>query len=392
MGLLDDAAKAVEGQRAKRLRAVPNDEPPPIEWASCEQEPDGRAPASTPRPATSQGRTPILVRLSDIEPAPIRWLWPGWLALGKVGLLDGDPGLGKSTLTLDIAARVTRGGLMPGGSPGALRGTPAGVVLLSCEDDPADTLRPRLDAAGADCTRVVAMPGVVDAKGERMPSLSDIEAIETAIESVGAKLVIIDPLMAYLSGDAHRDNEVRQSLGPVATMAARLGVAVLVVRHLNKGGGSNPLYRGGGSIAITGAVRTGMIMARDPDDDAARVVAATKSNIAEMPESLGFRLVQSGLASRVEWTGASRHAARDLLSAEAVNHEPTARDEAADWLRGELAAGPKPVRELQTEARRAGHTWRTIERAKSTLGVRARRQGAGGESRGAGAWTWETPS
>ncbi len=346
-------------------------------------------PASTPRPTTATGA--VLVRLSDVEPQPIRWLWAGWIALGKIAIIDGDPGLGKSILTLDLAARVSRGSLMPCGSPGALHRQPSGVVLLSAEDDPADTLRPRLDAAGADVSKIVFLEGVRASDGNRMPNLADLAAIEEAILAVDAKLLVIDPLMAYLGGDAHRDNEVRQSLGPIAMLAARHGCAVLVVRHLNKSGGSHAVYRGGGSIAIIGAARTGMLVARDPDDEKARVLAPSKNNLAEEPESLRYRVEAAGIAAKITWMGTSKHGARALLEA-AAGDAPAASavSEVGEWLAGELSEGPRLSSEVKSAARGAGLAWRTVERAKAALGVRARRQGEGG-ARGKGAWSWALP-
>lgn len=331
-----------------------------------------------------------ITRLADVQAQPIRWLWPGWIPLGKLAIVDGDPGLGKSLATLDVAARVSRGRAMPCGARGWLFGEPAGVVLLTAEDDPADTLRPRLDAGGADVTRIVMLSGVQTGTGERMPRLDDVEAIREAIAAVEARLVVIDPLMAYLGGDAHRDNEVRQSLGPVAKLAADSGAAVVVVRHLNKSGGAHAVYRGGGSIGIIGAARVGMLVARDPHNEDLRVLAATKSNLAELPDSLGYRIATVGDVPRVEWAGTSPQTASTLLAAADGAHEPTAAEEATDWLRSELADGPRPTADLRSAATRAGLAWRTVERAKQALGVKARRVSEGGR-RGAGSWAWALP-
>lgn len=348
-------------------------------------------PKRTQKPPVQNRGGAMLTRMSDVTPRPIQWLWPGWIALGKIAIIDGDPGLGKSLATLDIAARVSTGRAMPGDCRGELYAIPSGVLLLTAEDDPADTLRPRLDAARADVTRIVALEGVSTPDGERMPRLSDLDAIAQSIREVKARLVVIDPVMAYLGGDAHRDNEVRQSLGPIAKLLAEHHAAGLVVRHLNKSGGSHAVYRGGGSIAIIGAARTGMLVARDPDDDTARVLAATKSNLAELPESFGYRVTPSGGTARVEWTGTSTHNATSLLAAEGAEPvEPTAADECAEWLRSELAPGPRRTSDLKRDARAAGFSWRTVERAKSSVNVSARRANAGG-TRGAGAWIWAMP-
>ncbi len=152
------------------------------------------------------GRRPVLTNLSEVEPLPVEWLWRGRIPRGAITILDGDPGLGKSTLTLDLAARVTTARPMPDGT----EGVPGGVVLLSAEDDVARTIVPRLRAAGADCSRVVAFSAVADKDGkEDIPSFpSDLSALEEAIERVGAVLVIIDPLVAYLD-DKVNANKVR---------------------------------------------------------------------------------------------------------------------------------------------------------------------------------------
>ncbi len=212
---------------------------------------------------------PVGVLLSDVKPERVSWLWPGRLPLGKLTVLDGDPGKGKSTLSLDLSARLTRGDIMPDGSGG---GFPAGVVILSGEDGLADTIVPRLIAAGADLSRVVALASCPDSEGdgEHPPVLpDDLPTIRAAIARVGAKLAIIDPLMAYLSDgtNSHKDQDIRRVLFRVAALAEETGAAVLVVRHLNKATGGVALYRGGGSIGIIGAARSGLLVAADPDDE-----------------------------------------------------------------------------------------------------------------------------
>lgn len=359
------------------------------EVLDAEEAANDAAPASKPRPATG-GAT--LVCMADVTPKPVRWIWPGYLPLGKIAIVDGDPGLGKSLATLDLAARVTTGAPMPGGARGELTGTPGGVVLLTAEDDPGDTLRPRLDAARADVSRVVLLAGVHDERGERMPNLGDLDQIRAAVASVAARLVIIDPIMAYLGGDAHRDNEVRQSLGPIAKLAAELGVSVVCVRHLNKSGGTSAIHRGGGSIAIIGAARIGMLVAADPEDDTKRVLAVSKSNLAQKPPALSYSVKSNGHdVPFVEWHGHSSHTADSLLEAAAEgNDDPTKTSEAGEWLRGELANGPRRSEDVKRAARAVGFSWRTVERAKGAIGAEPRRVNQGG-ARGAGVWVWRMP-
>jgi hypothetical protein len=298
-----------------------------------------------------------IVRLSEVRAEAVSWLWEGRIPRGKLSLLDGDPGLGKSTLALDLAARVSTGSPMPG-SASLARSTPAGVVLISHEDGLADTIRPRLDAAGADVSRVVAIMGISEIQGgDRLPALpEDTTEIEACVARTKAALVIIDPFVAYLGAETNssKDQDVRRALMPLATMAQRTGVAILLVRHLNKQLGGPAIYRGGGSIGIVGAVRSGMLVARDPDDETARVLAPIKNNLAPPQPSLRFRIVPSDAASRVEWLGESHHGADGLLaSAASPPDERDALREAEDALRSWLADGPVEVKALKKLAQEA---------------------------------------
>jgi hypothetical protein len=200
------------------------------------------------RTRSSQPPTSSIIgtRLSKVTSRQVEWLWRGWIPLRKIAVVDGDPDLGKSTMSLDLAARVTTGNPMPDQSRSDLQ-EPAGVVILTAEDDLDDTVRPRADALGADVDRIYCLQGKRGEYGERAVTLADIEEIRQAIAEVGAKLVIIDPLMAYfpLTTDSYKDQHARSILAPLKKLAADTGVAVLVVRHLNKSGGPNPLYRGG---------------------------------------------------------------------------------------------------------------------------------------------------
>lgn len=326
--------------------------------------------------------------LSSVKPESVEWLWEGRIPSGKLTVLDGDPGLGKSTVTVDIVARVSTGQVMPDGTGG---GEPAGVVILSAEDGLADTIVPRLMAANADLRRVLALESCPDSQGEgtHPPMVpDDLPHVRAAIQRVSAKLVVIDPLMAYLSGDtnSHRDQDIRRVLFRIATLAEETGVAVLVVRHLNKSNGGPALYRGGGSIGIIGAARSGLLIACDPDDENRRVLASTKSNLGAPPVSLSFRLEadESGPA-HVVWGGVCNHNANRLLEAPATDEERTAVDDAKDFLQAVLADGPKPSGEVYSEANGAGISKRTLERAKNALGVESSKQGLGG------GWAWKFP-
>jgi hypothetical protein len=334
------------------------------------------------------GSMAVGVFLSEVEPEQVTWLWDRRIPQGKLTVLDGDPGQGKSTVAFDLAARLTQGHGMPDGTGG---GEAAGVVILSAEDGLADTIVPRLIAAGADRSRVLALQACPDSdgKGEHPPVLpDDIPYIRAAIERAKAKLVIIDPLMAYLSGDtnSHRDQDIRRLLFQVATMAEDTGAAVLVVRHLNKSGGGQAIYRGGGSIGIIGAARSGLLVASDPDDENKRVLAPIKSNLCRPPDSLSFHLeADPAGAARVVWDGTSTHSANALLAFPATGEERHAIDDAKDLLLTVLADGPVASSQVKAEAKSAAISDITLRRAKAALGVVSQKEGM------TGPWVWWLP-
>src|SRR5829696_8774063 len=323
--------------------------------------------------------------LSEVEPERVEWLWPGRLPLGKLAVLDGDPGLGKSAMSLDVAARVSAGLELPDGQ----QCEPAGVVLLSAEDGLADTIRPRLDAAGADTQRVLALSTVPDGKTERSLSIpEDLPAVERAIRRVGASLVVVDPIMAFLSGNtnSHKDQDVRRALAPLAKLAERTGAAILIVRHLNKASGGNTLYRGGGSIGIIGAARSGMVVAEDPEDAERRILAQNKQNLCKPAASLVFTLETApNGAARVVWCGQSELNASQILRAPPDEEEKSALSEAKEFLLSELRGGPMAARQVKKNAEEADISERTLKRAKAALGVISTKEADG-------SWTWSLPA
>lgn len=332
----------------------------------------------------------IGVLLSEVVPERVRWLWKSRIALGKLNLVDGDPGTGKSAATTDLAARVSAGKPWPDGAECEA----AGVVVCSAEDGLSDTIRPRLDAADGDPSKVLALSTVAVGDAERMISIpEDLPFIEAAIERVGAALVVIDPLMAFLSAEtnSHRDQDVRRALAPLARLAERTGAAIVIVRHLNKATGGSVLYRGGGSIGIVGAARSGLLIAKHPEDDGRRVMASIKSNLAPPASSLVFALSEAeNGAVRVDWKGESILDAAALLSAPTDPEERSVLQEAKDLIREMLSEGPAAASDIKQEARSADISERTLKTAKRELGVLTSREGEAGK-RGGGKWVWELP-
>lgn len=327
-----------------------------------------------------------LVRLHEIAPEPVRWLSPGRIAAGKITLLDGDPGLGKSTLLCEFAARITRGEPLPGGEPRP----PGYVVLMSAEDDLYDTVRPRIDAAGGNPRRVLAFANQASSAAIARPLAlpDDIDLLEQLIAGSKAALLVIDPLFAFLSArhSANSEQSVRRALVALRGLAESTGVAIVAVRHLNKSGSANPLYRGGGSIGVIGSARCALLLSADPDDPRRRILAATKGNLGSVPPSLAFRLVPVpaiGVA-RVEWEGETHWSAADLLQETALG--PEARSAAAaarEWLRAALADGPRPSRDLLRDALEAGFGRDAIYAARISEGLVIQKERVPG-----GRWLW----
>lgn len=256
---------------------------------------------------------------ANVAPEPVSWIWEGWLPVGAFCLIEGDPGEGKSALTIELAARWTTGAAMPDGSLNLL-GEPVNVGMTSAEDDPARVILPRFLVAGGDTHRLfniagVIQPGVV---GPRLVDLSiDLVELRSAIETHALKVVVLDPLMAYLgSTRTHIDAEVRKVLSPLRTLAEETRCAVIAVRHLRKSGGK-AVYAGGGSIGFTGAARSVIVVGRNPHDEAERVMAIAKNNLGPLATSQSFSIVSdlyNGIgAARLRWGGDSPLTAADLI-------------------------------------------------------------------------------
>jgi hypothetical protein len=309
--------------------------------------------------------------LSDVESKPIRWCWKQRIALGKLNMLDGDPGLGKSLVGVDLGARVSVGAKMPDGTDGI---GPCGVVLLSAEDDLADTVRPRWIKAGGDPTRLLHVFQIKAGGKERTVTIpEDVSVIEAAIKRVGARVVIIDPLSAFWGPNVrtHIDTDVRQALNPLKDMAERLDVAVIMVRHLNKSHSGNAIYRGGGSIGIIGAARSGLIVGKHPENDSIRIVAPSKVNISKEAPSLSFTITSDGEDEppRIVWGGKTDVQANDLAVAPQSEEKRTALEDAKEWLAELLDGGSVEAEVVETKARKAEIKMATLRRAKKKVNV-----------------------
>jgi hypothetical protein len=328
----------------------------------------------------------LSVCLRDVKAEHLSWLWAGRLLFRKVNLLDGDPDLGKTTITLDIAARVTRGLPMPLESEGR---EPGNVLYVQVEDGLGDTVKPRFEAAGGDSSRFHA----IDLATQAISLPDDCGRIAEEALRVGAKLIIFETLSAVLGEkiNSFKDADIRRAMTPLRGLAERTGACVLAVRHLNKKEGGNPLYRGGGSIAMIAAARSGLIVARDPDDEAKRVLAVSKKNLADAPPAISYRIerarTEEGIStSRIAWLGKCDHSPAQLLAPANEPGESSAIMEAVTFLEEMLASGRVSVKDLTREAHAAGITDSTLKRARQRLKIQPRKDGFGG------GWYLELPA
>lgn len=352
---------------------------------------------------TSSVDGPVLTCLADVKPQEIRWLWQGRIPLGRITLLVSAPGEGKTLVSICMAAHVSTGTPWPDGAS-----CPKGSVILICaEDDPADTIRPRLDVHCADVRRIHLLSAVRRAAPggkscDVMFTLADMTELEAAIRRLtDCRLIVIDPIGSFLGGrtDAHRDNEVRAVLVPVAHLASKYGVAVLVIAHRRKASGETADELALGSRAFTGIARAVWHVARDRDNSARRLLLPGKNNLAPEGSGLAFSIV-GGPPGRVAWEKdpvqltANEALALDLQQGRRKRGpEPEALNRAIEWLadlltpRSMPAGDPKAPESLTVRhaAHEAGYSEPTLRRAKDALGIKPYRDGFWGR------WMWALP-
>jgi putative DNA primase/helicase len=319
---------------------------------------NGSAAAANDAPKAS---SLIACKASEVQPEKIEWIWPGRIARGKHTAIAGDPGAGKSQLMISIVAAVTTGGALPCGEGYAPIGN---VIVLAAEDGVADTIVPRLHAAGAEVGRVHIVMGVRGDNGARMVNLqNDLGELSKKLTEIGdVRLICVDPVSSYLGKvDSHKNAELRAVLEPLSRMAEETGAAVLSITHFSKAGSisTKALYRFIGSLAFVAAPRMAFAVVADPDDAERRLFLHVKNNLAKPPQGLAFRLAQrivsdDVIGSHVVWDSQPVSMTADQAVGADNGSEPTAKDDAISFLEQILADGPVDVPVLEQSAREAG--------------------------------------
>lgn len=355
---------------------------PPEDLQALLDEIEDKVPDQKP----SSGKEIKLVCMSNVEPEEVTWLWEPYIPIGKITLLEGDPGCGKTWLALALASIVSNGAPFPDADRGRCiyRRDPGKVLYLSAEDDPADTLRPRLDALGADPSNIYAITGIQDEGRDGVFSFTDLALLDGLMESLNPALVVVDPIQAYLgaSVDMHRANETRPVLARLAIFAERHRCAVLCVRHLSKANTSKHIYRGMGSIDFTAAARSVLLAGSDPHDHQKRAIIHLKSSLAPAGPAQGYEM-RDGFY----WTGISDLTAAVILGSESITDKKSRPELAAEWLQEVLESGPLEKREVEQLAEEEGIRPKTLRLAAKKLGIKWYKKP--GEKNGP--YIWELP-
>lgn len=298
-----------------------------------------------------------IINMADIEAVAVKWLWKPYIPLGKITIVQGDPGEGKTTLALSISAALTRGDTLPNEADSH---EPMNVIYQTAEDGLADTIKPRLEAVNANCTRVL----VIDESKEEL-SMSD-ERIEKAIQQTNAKLIILDPIQAYIGAnvDMHRANEVRPVMSRLGRIAEEYGCAIVLIGHMNKAAGQKSSYRGLGSIDITAVARSLLIVGKMRDSPSKRIMVQAKSSLAPVGKSQLFEINEN---SALVWKGEVDITAEQFL--ENGGAELSKLEIATEFLLEILKDGKVSQKEIATAASDYDFSTRTLNEAKKNLKI-----------------------
>jgi archaellum biogenesis ATPase FlaH len=309
----------------------------------------------------------LFIGLDTVDPKEVDWLWEPYIPFSMITIMEGDPGVGKSFLAMQLAVQVSIGGELPAGQK-LRRGR---VLYLSAEDDAAYTIRPRIDAMGGDPTRIRVQGDFLslDDKG--------LQALMREVSRRPPDLLILDPLFAYIpSGqDMYRPNVIRQLLSFLKDIAEVGETAVLIIRHLTKAKHDKAIYRGGGSMDVIGAARSAFLVCEHPKDSSTKLIVHIKHNIAIRGQTQTYEIFsKDGRMATLNWLEPSDITIDDLISPEG-GARLSALDVAIQFLREYLKSGSEPTTKVEKEAAARDISEKTLERARRSLGVKSTKKG-----------------
>ena len=324
---------------------------------------------------------PSVICLADVEEKEVEWLWYPYLPLGLLSMLSGDPGVGKSYITIDIAAAVTMGRVPYTGKICY----PANVLYLSKENDPEHSVKKRFRLAEGDSNRFFILEGSKSSNSGQtnQVTLSDVSILDGAINKYKARFVIVDPIQSYLGAevDMFRSNQTRPLLDEVAALAKKHKCCILIVRHFTKARAGRAIHSGAGTGDLTGVVRSEMHAGHAANDPTQKAFLIAKTNVATLGQALAYTIEEG---DRFEWLGASELTAMDLQAPES-NEEKGKVDEAKEFLLTILAGGAQPSQTVKSKAKEEGISEAALRRARTKLKVVVDKLGGGGSN-------WKLPS
>lgn len=314
----------------------------------------------------------VITTVADVEKEDVSWLLHRRIPMGKLTMIDGDPGVSKSYLSVAFSAAVSVGH----GLPGEESCEPQHVILMSAEDGIGDTIRPRLESLGGDPSRVHVLRTYTDVDGKEKPlTLDHIEIIEQAIQTYKPALLVIDPVIAFLAGvDSGKPAAVREKLAPLANLAEKYNVAIVAIRHLNKST-LKVLYRGQGSMDFIAAARSCFIVAENPADPTQKFFCHIKNNLGPKMPTLTYTIDAEG---RFAWGGEDSSITADQLLDSKETKSAVSLEQAKEFLRKEMADGPVDSDDLWKACKAHGINWNTYQEARKVLKVRSEREGLDG--------------
>ena len=342
--------------------------------------PNGKSDANLRKEGNTRkrGSAPVYRKMSEIEPKPVNWLWEDYIAKGTFTLITGEPDLGKSQTTLSLTSIVTTGGIWPVGGKQSEMGN---VILISAEDSPEHTIRTRLEANGANLNKVHLLDGI--RKSDSNPDCklfnlnSNLNELETMINEIKeVSMIVVDPLSAYLSGiDSYKNTDVRSILAPLSKLAEKYDIAIVGVEHPPKSSNGRAMNQVGGSIAFVAASRSAYLVSKDPEDEERRLFLKIKNNLSNYSGGISFTVESHKLTngieiSKVVWGDEPvKITADEVLAYYNQTEFQHKKESRKNWVKEELADGPKNAAEVKKKALNQGMTEKEFRNAKKNAGV-----------------------